>query len=144
MAGVCIPGRLAKLEVSEDGGTVYKVYGGIVDITLNINVDELEATTHDSNGVREYMPNHSDFSLDSSGRWVDGDPGQEVVLNAIDTKATLLFRFYMEAAAGRKKWEGSCFATSASPAGPLDDTAGMDVSFRCSGVTRTVQTDPGA
>lgn len=136
---VCIPGRLAKLEISDDGGTTYENYGGIVDITMNITVDELECTTHDSNGSREYIPNHDDVTLDVSGRWLDGDPGQEIALAAIFGKTTFLFRFTMETLAGKKKYEGSAFATSANPAGPLDDTGSMDVTLRCSSVVQGTQ-----
>ena len=142
MPGVCIPGRFAKLEISGDGGLSYVNFGGIVDVTLNINIDELECTTHDSDGVRDYMPNHSDFGLETSCRWEDGDPGQEIVQDAIDNKGTLLFKFYMQRGAGKKVWEGSCFPTTGDVSGPLDDTAGFDVNFRCSGVSRTVQTAP--
>jgi hypothetical protein len=142
MASTSIPGRFAKLRLSADGGTTYENLGGIIDLTLNINVDELETTTHDSNGVRSFIPNHSDFTLEASGRWEDGDPGQGMALDAIDAKQTLQFIFTMETRHGAKQWEGSCFGTNASPAGPLDDTAGMDLSFRCSGVSRTVQVIP--
>ena len=141
MSSTSIPGRLAKLQLSADG-TTFVNFGGIVDITLNINVDELETTTHDSNGSREYIPNHSDFGLDASGLWEDGDPGQEVFLNALDAKQTLHFVFTMETRNGAKQWEGTCFGTNANPSGPLDDAAAMDVTFRCSGVSRTTQVVP--
>lgn len=139
MAGVAIAGRLATLRVSDDGGTTYENYGGVVDITLNINVDELECTTHDSAGSREYLPNHDDATIDVSGRWLDGDAGQEIVLAAIFAKTTLLFEFTMQTLAGKKEYTGSCFATSANPSGPLDDTGAMDVTFRVSGLTQSVQ-----
>jgi predicted secreted protein len=139
MPGTCIAGRLAKLELSDDGGTTYENYGGIVDITLNTNIDELECTSHDSNGVREYIPNHSDFTLDVSGRWIDTDAGQAIVLAAVAAKSTFLFKFTMETAAGAAIWSGSAFATSASPSGPLDDTGSFDVTLRCSSVVQGTQ-----
>jgi predicted secreted protein len=136
---MCIPGRLAKVRVSPDGGLTFENFGGIVDVTLNLNIDELECTTHDSNGVREYLPNHSDVTFDISARWLDGDPGQEIVLGAVFAKTVFPFDFTMETAPQRKKFEGVAFATSFSPSGPLDDTGAVDVSLRGSGVTLTTQ-----
>lgn len=134
-----IPGRLAKLEISGDGGTNYVNFSGIVDLTLNVNIDELETTSHDSEGIREYIPNFSDYTADVSARWQDGDPGQGFLLDAIDEKKTLPFRLFMEIAEGKLYWEGNLFATSASPAGPLDDTASLDASLRLSQVVRGYQ-----
>ena len=137
MPSLAIPGRLATLEIDPGSGSV--PYGGIIDVTMNVNVDELETTTHDSAGSRSYIPNHDDVTLDVSGRWFDGDPGQEVVLTAIFAKTTFDFVFQMETAAGKKIYTGSAFATTANPSGPLDDTGGMDVTFRCSSVIQSVQ-----
>ena len=139
MSGLAIPGRLAKLQVSDDGGATYQNYGGLVDITLNINVDELECTSHDSNGVREYLPNHSDFTLDGSGRWLDGDSGQAIVLAAIAAKTSFMFIFTMETSSGKAQWTGSAFATTNNVSGPLDDTGNIDFTLRCSTVVQGTQ-----
>lgn len=134
-----IPGRLAKLSVSDDGGTTYKNVGGVVDVTLNVNVDELETTTHDSAGAREYIPNHHDVTMDISARWLELDPGQEILLQATFAKTSVLFKFSMQSASGRKLFTGRCFATTNSPSGPLDDTGSLDLSLRASGVQMGVQ-----
>jgi len=136
---VCIPGRLATLQLSDDGGSTYDIFGGVVDVTMNLNVDELECTSHDSNGAREYIPNHHDVTMDVSGRWLDGDPGQEQALVAVFAKTTLDFIFTMETLPGKKQFEGGCFATTYSPSGPLDDTGSLDVTLRCSGVSYSTQ-----
>lgn len=129
---VAIPGRLAELEVSQDGGATYQKVGGVVDATLNINVDELETTSHDSEGHREYIPNHDDASIDGTVRWLEGDPGQEILLMQGINKVSLQFRFRMQRAMGRKIFVASGFFTSFSPSGPLDDTADADFTVRLS------------
>lgn len=139
MPGPQIPGRLAKLVLSDDSGTSYLNLGGIVDISMNVNIDELEVTSHDSNGAREYIPNHHDVTMDVSMRWMDGDPGQEILLAAVWAKTSLLFQFSMQTAGNRKRYDGSCFATSSNPSGPLDDAGSMDSTLRCSGVYLTRQ-----
>jgi predicted secreted protein len=141
MAGTAIPGRLAKLEVSDDGGSTFENVGGGVDIGININVDELECTTHDSNGTREYIPNHDDATIDISGRWLDGDNGQEIILVALTAKTRFDFIYYMEKdpGSGKRKFEGQAFATSYNPNGPLDDTGNLDITLRVSGLVIGVQ-----
>lgn len=139
MPDLRIPGRLAKLDVSPDNGATFENFGGIVDITMNLNVDELETTTHDDGGARTYLPNFHDVTYDVSARWQDGDPGQEIVMVAVFAKTVFSHRFFMEIASGRKRFDGSTFATSYSPSGPLDDTGQIDVSLRASGVTLNTQ-----
>lgn len=142
MAGLAIPGRLGVLEVSDDGGSTFSGLGGIVDINMPINVDELECTSHDSAGAREYIPNHHDVTMDISARWLDGDPGQEIVLLAVFAKTVFNFQYFMEKdpASGKKVYTGTAFATTTDPTAPLDDTAGLSVTLRCSGVLQGTQT----
>lgn len=135
----CVPGRLAKLKVSSDGGSVFQIFGGIIDISMPINIDELECTTHDSNGAREYQPNHHDVTMDITGRWLDGDPGQEIVMGSVFDKTVFAFEYTQQSVVGKKLYTGTAFPTTTTPAGPLDDTAGLDVTLRCSGVLQKVQ-----
>lgn len=130
----CVAGRLSRAEISTDNGATYLNLGGLVDATLNFNVDELECTTHDSNGVREYIPNHQDATADFTMRWDETDPGQVALTGTIFPSPTSFkIRFYLENVTGRTRFEADAFATSYSPSGPLDDTAGLDVSLRLSG-----------
>jgi hypothetical protein len=129
---VAIPGRLSYLEVSQDGGAVYHRIGGLVDATLNINIDELETTSHDSDGHREYLPNHDDATVDGSMRWLEGDPGQEILLMQGVQKILMQFRFRLQNAPGRKLFVASGFPTSFGIAGPLNDTVDADISIRLS------------
>jgi len=65
----CTPGRIARVKVSFDGGQTYAELGRVVDGSISGNVDELECTSHDSPGVREYIPNFRDETMDVSIRW---------------------------------------------------------------------------
>ena len=131
----CIPGRLSRVQASFDNGVSYNNLGGIVDVTLNGNVDELECTSHDSNGIREYVPNHLDFTLDLTMRWDEDEPEQASLLNTlIPSPTSFKLYFLLEDVTGRRRFEADAFITSYSPSGPLDDTAGLDVSLRLSAV----------
>lgn len=134
----CIPGRLATLYINALEGTLGPLteVGGIVDITMNLNVDELECTSHDSNGAREYIPNHHDVTLDVSCRWNEADTAQGYMLDAVFAKTSFDFVFRMkdDHTTPLKEFKGTAFATTFSPSGPLDDTGSLDVTLRCSGV----------
>ena len=135
----CIAGRVSRVEVSYDGGSTYNNLGGIVDVTLNGNVDELECTTHDSNGIREYIPNHLDFTMDMTMRWDETDAAQNGLVDTlIPSPASFKVYFMLEQTSGRRRFEADAFITSFSPSGPLDDTAGLDVSLRLSAVSISV------
>lgn len=131
----CIPGRLSRVQASFDAGATYANLGGIVDATLNGNVDELECTSHDSNGVREYQPNHIDFTMDLTMRWDEDEPEQVNLLNTlIPSPSSFKIYFLLEDTAGRRRFAADAFITSYSPTSPLDDTAGLDTSLRLSSV----------
>lgn len=131
-----IAGRLSRVQVSYDAGSTYNNLGGVVDATLNGNVDELECTSHDSNGVREYIPNHIDFTMDVTMRWDETDSTQDGLINTlIPAPTSFKVYFMLENVAGKRRFEADAFLTSFSPSGPLDDTAGLDVSLRLSNVT---------
>ncbi|HET6494869.1 MAG TPA: hypothetical protein VFH61_05840 [Thermoleophilia bacterium] len=130
----CIPGRLSRVQASYDGGSTYANLGGIVDANLNGNVDELECTTHDSNGVRAYLPNHIDFTMDLTMRWDEDELGQVDLLGTLSPPTSFKLYFFLENVTGRTRFQADAFITSYSPSGPLDDTASLDVSLRLSAV----------
>lgn len=132
----CIAGRLSRIQVSFDGGSTYNNLDGIVDATINIEVDELECTTHDSNGVREFIPNHQAATADVSMRWDETSAQQIGVLNTLFPAPTSFkMQFDIEPGAGNKRFEADCFATSYSVNTPLDDAASLDATLRLSGLS---------
>lgn len=134
-----IPGRLARLEVSSDGGTVFVRVGGIVTITKSTKTDETESTDHDSDGHREYLPGHDDTSFSVDARWKDGDPGQNMIIDASYSKQMLQFKFYMHKNSNKRMWSGRCFVTSEDEDGPLDETGALKFGLRGSAVVPTRQ-----
>lgn len=134
-----IAGRLQRILVSDDGGGIFVNLGGIVDATLNLNIDELEVTSHDDNGARVYIPNHHDATVDGTLRWDEDDSGQGKILDAVFDKSVFEIEFYMEVTAGRVYFTADAFATSFAPGAPLDDAATLDLTLRLSNVQKAVQ-----
>ena len=135
-----IPGRVGRVNASFDNGATYIAIGGLVDATLNGNVDELETTTHDSDGSREYIPNFHDETMDLTMRWDEEDPGQaSLISSTFPTPTSFKVRFIMQQQSGKRRFDADAFITSFSPAQPLDDTASFDLSLRLSGTVATTQ-----
>lgn len=138
--GCCIPGRLAEVEVSGDGGDTWVRLGEVVDATLNITIDELECTSFDSNGQREFQPNFNEQTIDGSLRWCETDVGQNIVANAVFSKTLFMCRFKLIAGEGYKLFQaGSAFATSYNAEASVDDTAMVSFSLRLNSIVMTYQ-----
>lgn len=136
----CIAGRLSRIQVSFDGGSTYNNLDGVVDATINIEVDELECTTHDSNGVREWIPNHQSATSDISMRWDETSAQQIGVLDSIfPSPASFKMQFDIEPGSTNKRFEADCFVTSYSVNTPLDDAAALDTTLRLSSLASVNQ-----
>lgn len=137
----CIPGRLAALYVSFDNGGTFAKLGSTIDLTLNLNVDELECTTKDSGGTREYIPNFSDATIDGSARWNEDDPQQvSLLFTMFPEPVRFKVQFMLEdGTPGRRRFDADAFLTNMSPTAPLDGTVDADVALRLSSVVLAIQ-----
>lgn len=136
----CVPGRKARLMFSFDGGSTWHKMGSVKSITHNGNVDERDCTTFDSDGHREFDPDHDDHTWDLEALYREGDVAQDGVLDRFFAKTKYLIEFTMETAIGKRKWTGEAFATTHNEEAPLDDNGNISVTFRGSGITIGVQT----
>lgn len=143
MTSPAIPGRLGKVFVSTDAGATYIPVSGVVDMKPNQNLQELETTSHDSNGHREYIPNHDDATMDLNCRFLDQDGGQLALKNSLEFKKVLQIKYMFDSVQGHSQYTASCFPTKISPAAPLDGVATFDVTLRLSLLQRGVQPAPG-
>lgn len=133
-------GRASRFEVRAVGDTAFVIVGGDVDFTMNGSLSETEVTSKDDNGHRAYLPNHDDWTADLSMRFLDQDPGQELVWAMMFNKTRLEFRARFDEVSGHMQWTGMCFPTKLSPGAPLEDASKLDTTLRLSGVLRTSQT----
>ncbi len=136
----CIAGRLGGVKISPDNGATYLPLGGIIDQSLTLEVDELECTSHDSGGVREYEPNFASASAELSLRW-DEDNQAQLFLESTVLPEPLKFKmqFYLQLASGRKLYTAEAFITSWNATANLDDTASLAVSLRLSKLIASTQ-----
>lgn len=134
------PGRKSKVQISDFDPISFINLGRVVDATLNLNVDELDITSHDSGATREFIPNFSDATLDISMRYDETDAGQvKLISKVLPTPVLFKIQFDPVSGAGHVRYEADAFATSHPIATPLDDAGTVDISLRLSSINKTTQ-----
>lgn len=124
-----IPGRYATLEISTDGNT-FEPVGGIVDVTFNKEVAEVDITSLSSGGKGEYLHGREDCTIDLSCRLLEDNAGQAELIDAADDKEYFYWRFKTQSSTSRPRI-GRGLVTSFAENGPLDDVASVDATIRC-------------
>lgn len=134
-------GRAGRLEASFDNGTTWGLVGKIIDQTLDDNTEEVDATTHDSNGYREYEIGLTDASLTFNIMYDEQDPSHSSLLEAKRERTRFQFRWIPQVGAGLPRRHGVGFITALSHTAPLDGMQTMDITLRVSGeITNETQT----
>ena len=127
---MCILGRYGTLEVSDDNGANWYRVGKVVDMAANFAIEEVDCTSHDSNGVRESHPSFNTLTITSSCNYDDLDPGQNIVFDAMVLGATPKFRYRPVTGTGRREIIGDGFSTANDLASPNEDKATYDISVK--------------
>lgn len=128
-----IPGFNAKLAVSTDGGSVYNDIGEMRDVTLTVEADEIDATSKDSAGWREFLEGLTQWGGTAEGLWLDVNTGQDAVYNALVAKTTVMLRLRPKTGAGLDQYIGTAIITGYEVANPLDDAVAVNITFRGTG-----------
>ena len=128
-----IAGRIGRLAVSSDGGTTFETVGGVQDMSMTGNADELDVSAHDTGQFREYIQGRKDASIDGSMWWDESDVGQEIIKNAYFSATRIDVRFRMEEGVGLDEITAKGIVTTMSPTSPNDDAAAWDFTLRLRG-----------
>lgn len=127
-------GRLGRLQISDNGGSSYSLIGCIIDASMSLSMDELEATCHEDGQDRVYLAGKRDVTVDASYHWDEADAGQGIVEDtAFGTGDGIKVRFMMQEGTGFKQYTADAIITAFNPTSPNDDVADADVAFRLTG-----------
>ncbi len=145
-------GRSAVLNVVADptksgSGTPVKV-NKLTDLSISANADEIEITSYDNAGVRDYLKGNRDFTIDFSFIFEDAASAaqKDVInswnnLNATDgANATGMMEFNIVLAPSMII-NGFMFITSLSISTGMDDVQRVDCSARCVDVNTAAEWD---
>lgn len=133
MATLALPGFNAKLAVSTDGGSIYNDIGELRDVTVTVEADEIDATSKDSAGWREFIQGLKQWGGSAEGLYLQANVGQDAVYNALVNGTLVKLRFRPKAGAGNDQFIGDAIITGYEPAGPLDDAIAVSINFRGTG-----------
>src|SRR5574341_717718 len=95
--------------------------------------DEIDATSKDSGGWREFLPGLKQWGGSAEGLYLQANTGQDAVYNALVNGTTIKLRLRPKTGAGNDQWIGDAVITSYEPAGPLDDAIAVSIAFRGTG-----------
>lgn len=87
-------GRISAIYVSFDLASAPSTQiGKLVDVTMNLNTQEVETTNHDSAGYREYLAGWIDGTIDGSARYDEANAQQMGLLDTFDADGTTTTTF---------------------------------------------------
>lgn len=114
------------------GSTLTKLLEVIALSVPQVEIDEVEATSFDSNGFREYIPGLKDGGeITIEGNYISGNATDLLLLGALG--ASRLYKIVVPAATGNRQCTGSVVLKSYVPDIPLDDRMTWSATFKVSG-----------
>ena len=103
-------GRIATIEVSDDAGTTWEDLGCTVDLALNSESESVDDTCRDDGAYRSKLNSYLSGAIPFSGRWVEEDAGQLLVVTAHHAQTEISVRFRPHGA-DSGQYEYECLAT---------------------------------
>ncbi len=130
MATQTIAGYKAKLLTKTSGSTTSPTsIGELTDVTLNISMSPIDATSHDSSGWEENIAGNKSWGGSASHFFVDANASQESVRDALLNDTKLAFEFQPIGSSTGQTYNGDGRITDWSQAAPTDDANAVDIEF---------------
>ncbi len=132
-------GRISTLEVNNGGG--YQPVGRLLDPTFNLEISDMDATTHDSGAWTESLYNRGTATIEAPCLADEADQGQRDSVTAALNQTTVTLRWRLKgAASGNLEYTASALVTAAGQEGPNDDPGKLNLSYKITGaVTEATQ-----
>ena len=130
MSTQAIPGFIAKLRISTDGGSNYYEVGELRDVTLTVERDTIDATTHTDQGWKANLQGLAQWSASAEYLYLKTDAQQDALYDALVNRTPFKVKLLPEgnpATSGDEQFDGDAIITSWELAGPLDDAAACSV-----------------
>lgn len=133
---LALPGFTAKLLVADLASTVFAEVAEARELTLDVEHELIDATSHDSAEFREFIRGLRNWSITSAVLHITGDVSQTKLRNAIiGVKGLALdMQLQEEVGVGKPEWTGSIFISAESISFPNDDAMVGDFTLQGTGV----------
>ena len=124
-----IAGYKAALFVSTSTGGAVARLAELKDYTLTVNHTEIDATSHDSSGVREVIAGITDWSGSANLLHIMADAKHKGIFDLMFTRVKAKFEFYPTGSSSDGNYTGEGFFTGFELGAPGEDALGNSVSF---------------
>jgi len=130
MASSAIPGFEGHVFVSTDGGTTFTKLCELREVTLTVERDTIDVTSHCSNGWKDNITGNAMWNASADALYVQTDAPQNALWDALISRDSLLFQFIPKgenAQTGDQIWQGTGIITSYELSLPNDDASAVSV-----------------
>ena len=134
---LALPGFVAKLFIADSGLTTpFNSIAEARELTLDIEHEVIDVTSHDSNEFREFIRGLRNWTLTAAVLHLTGDTdGQKKIRAAILSGVTLEMELREESNdTGDPLWSGTVLVSATSLSFPNDDAMTGDITLQGSGV----------
>ena len=98
-------GRISTLALSTNTSTPsYSAVGENLDMSLAITRATTDVTNKDSGVFNEFIAQHGNMVLSGNGNYIDGDAGQVILLDTVETGANIAVRARGEVTSAKDEW----------------------------------------
>ncbi len=134
MPTAAIAGFVGEVFISDAGAPADNKIGELREMTLTLEHEAIDATSHDSARWREFIDGLRSWSVSAEALYVDGDAGQDDILAILlgDQNAAISFR-PEGSTVGDAEFSGVVKVTSFELTGPNDDAAAVSIEAQGTG-----------
>lgn len=129
-----LPGFIAQLYVADSGSTAFGKVAEARELTIDIEQELIDATSHDSNEFREFIRGLRSWTITAAILHLAAGANQAKIRAAILSGVTLECELREQDTAGAPVWEGTVLVASESLSFPNDDAMTGDITLQGSGV----------
>ena len=133
-----IPGFDADIFISDDGGSTFNKIGELREVTLNVEGEPIDVSSHDTAPWREFITGLKQFTASAEGLYISADVGQDAVLTALLDDVDIKIQFNPKAGTGLPRFDGDGLITSWELSGPNDDAAAVSIEIQGNGALSEV------
>lgn len=101
--------------------------GKAIDVELTASSSEVDITTRDSAGWREYLMGHKDWTISIDQLWIPSDDGLKTLRAAWISGNEIAMTMYDEDSSG---FSGQCFVSGMNFGQPLDGAVVLPITLR--------------
>ncbi len=130
---LALPGWTAQLYVADDLTTFVKI-GELRELTLDVERDMLDTTSHDSAGLREFIYGLEQWSITGSTLHITANAGQVDVRAAILARTQMNIELRETDVTGDPQWSGLALVSAQSLSFPVDDAMTGDITLQGTGL----------